>query len=171
MRYYLNNFLLFSFIGFIFETLIFAILSMHNKSGFLYLSWTPFYGIGIIIIDLLHKGIFNLDMSKRKKHLTLIISLFLILSLLELLGGVLLEYLHGYPLWTYNMVPFHIGKYISIPTSIVWVIFSYLYLFIIKRYTDRLVRFIPKTITIVFTLLFIVDFILTMIKLFGIKAS
>lgn len=171
MRYYLNNFILFSFLGFLLETFCFTILGIHNKSGFLYLPWTPFYGTGVIIIILLHDFISKLEIPKIKKHLILIISLFFILSFLEFTGGTILEYLHGYPLWTYNVVPLHIGKFISIPTSILWVIFSYIYLYFIKKLTDHIIKHIPKFVTIIFSLLFIIDFILTLIKLFSIKLS
>ncbi len=171
MLYYLNNFFIFSIFGYIFETTMFALIGLHNKSGFLYLPWTPFYGTGIIIINLLRDYVSKLDISNTKKHVILAISLFFILSLLEWLGGTILTYLHGYPLWSYEVVPLHIGRYISIPTSILWVIMSYLYLFLVKGLVDKIIKKIPKFITIIFSLVFFVDFILTMIKLFGIMVS
>lgn len=164
MFYNLNNFFLFSIFGYFFETLLFKILNMHNQSGFMYLWWTPFYGTGVIIANLIYKYI-----SKRyngiKKYIILAITLFISLTLLEFTGGVLLELLHGYSLWTYEKVPLHIGKYISVPTSILWVLMESLYLFIIKKYSDKLVSKIPKWITIVLSLVFISDFILTVTNL------
>lgn len=171
MRYYLNNFFIFSIFGYIFETTMFALIGLHNKSGFLYLPWTPFYGTGIIIIILLQDYISKLETSNRKKQIILSISLFFILSLLEWLGGTILEYLHGYPLWSYKIVPLHIGRFISVPTSILWVIMSYIYLYLVKAPVDHLIKKIPKFITVIFSLVFFVDFILTMIKLFGIMVS
>ena len=168
MYYYLNKFLIFSLFGHLFETLLFAITQMHNKSGFLYLPWTPFYGVGILIIIFLHDYIFKLNIKKTFKHILLILSLFFILSSLEYIGGFILECLHGYSLWSYEMVPLHF-KYVSLPTSIVWLVMSYLYLFIIRKYSDRLLKMIPKYLTIILSLIFIVDLVLTLLKLIYIK--
>lgn len=164
MFYNLNNFFIFSIFGFFFETGLFKILDMHNQSGFMYLWWTPFYGTGIFISNLIYKYI-SIKFNGYKKYIVLIITLFFSLSILELIGGYLLEILHGYSLWTYKMVPLHIGKYISIPTSILWVLMSCFYLFILKKYSDKLVRKIPKWVTIILTLVFISDFVLTITNL------
>lgn len=164
MFYYLNNFFLFSIFGYFLETLMFTILSMHNQSGFLHLIWTPFYGIGVIITILVNKFLESKKILKCKKVILLGILLFILLTILELVGGVLLELLYGYSLWTYEHIPLHITKYISIPTSLGWVTFSYLYLFVIKKYTDKLVSKIPKFITISLLIIFIVDNIITIIQ-------
>lgn len=164
LLYYLNNFFLYSIFGYFFETFMFTILDLHNQSGFMFLWWTPFYGVGVSVINLIYKYIKD-HFTGLKKHLILMPTLFIILSLLELLGGVLLELLHGYGLWTYESVPLHIGRYISIPTSTLWVVMSYLYLFLIKKYSDKLVNKIPKWITIISSLIFIADFMLTNVSI------
>lgn len=164
MFYYINNFFLFSIFGFFLETLMFSILGMHNQSGFLHLFWTPFYGTGVIITILLNKFIKNKNMNKLWQTLTLIFSLFFILSLLELIGGIFLEKLFGYSLWSYNNIPLHVGKYISVPTSIGWVCFSFFYLLFIKKYTDKLVSRIPKFVSISLLIIFIADNIVTILE-------
>lgn len=112
----------------------------------------------------------KLNLNKIKKNILLFISYFLTFSLLEASGGYILEFLHGYYLWDYSIVPLHIGKYISIPTSLLWATMAFVYLYLIKKYSDKLVKIIPKWLTIVLSLIFVVDFILTLIKLFNIKA-
>lgn len=170
MFYYLNNFLLFSIFGFFFETIIFALLHLHNQSGFMYLLWTPFYGTGVLLTILIYKIINKLNITKIKKNILLFISYFFSFSLLEAGGGYLLEFLHGYYLWDYSIVPWHIGKYISIPTSLLWATMAFIYLYLIKKYSDKLVKIIPKWLSILLSLIFLVDLILTLIKLFTIKA-
>jgi len=53
--YYLNNFFLYSLLGYLFETIIFFFFNKWKRSGFLFLWWTPFYGIGITITLLIYK--------------------------------------------------------------------------------------------------------------------
>lgn len=169
MFYYLNNFLLFSIFGFFLESITFAILGMHNQSGFMYLWWTPFYGAGVLISILSYKLFSKYFKNKTKKNILLFIFLFFALSLLEYLGGVSLEYSHGYNLWTYVHIPLHIGRYISVGTSLVWVIGAFIYLYLIKKYSDKLISKIPKFITVIISIIFLSDFILTMIKLIKLK--
>ncbi len=165
MFYYLNNFFIFSIFGYFFESIIFLVLKMHNESGFLHLMWTPFYGIGVVITILLCSVVEKLKLSKIKKVILLGILLFSILTILEYVGGLLLTFLYGYSLWTYEHIPLHINKYISIPTSIGWMCFSFLYIFLIKKYSDKLVKKIPKFITISLTLIFVIDNIITILQI------
>lgn len=165
MFYYLNNFFIFSIFGYFFESIIFLVLKMHNESGFLHLIWTPFYGIGVVITILLCSVVENLKLSKIKKVILLGILLFSILTFLEYVGGVLLTFLYGYSLWTYEHIPLHVNKYISIPTSTGWMCFSFLYIFLIKKYSDKLVKKIPKFITISLTLIFVIDNIITILQI------
>lgn len=169
MFYYLNNFLLFSIFGFFFETIIFAILGMHNQSGFMYLWWTPFYGTGVLISILSYKFFSKHFKNKTKRNILLFIFLFFALTLLEYFGGKALTFLHGYNLWTYEHIPLHIGRYISVGTSLTWVIGSFIYLYLIKKHSDKLVSKIPKFITVITSIIFVSDFVLTMIKLIRLK--
>lgn len=167
----LNQFYLFSIIGFFFETILFAVLNLHNQSGFLYLCWTPFYGTGVVLIEAIHRFMVQKVPNHKKRNLYLFFLYFIVLTLLEWIGGVLLEWMHGYRLWNYEMVPLHIGKYVSIPTSLVWTTFAFLYLYGIKKLTDPLIKKIPKGMTIVFSILFLLDFLFTLRKLFIIQVS
>ena len=169
MFYYINNFLLFSIFGFFFETVTFALLGMHNQSGFMYLWWTPFYGTGVLISIISYKYFSKHIKDKKLKNILLFTFLFFILSVLEFTGGVTLEYLHGYSLWNYEHIPLHIGKYISVGTSLIWATGAFIYLYLIKKHSDKLVSKIPKFITIIVSIIFISDFILTMIKLIRLK--
>lgn len=164
MVYYLNNFFLFSIFGFFLETIMFAIIDLHNQSGFLHLIWTPFYGIGVLVSILLFNIVKKPKIGNIKKVILLGILLFISLTLVEYIGGILLELLFGYSLWSYLHVPLHINKYISIPTSLGWVAFSFLYLYVIRKYSDKIVSKIPRFITISFLIIFIIDNIVTILQ-------
>ena len=170
MYYYINNFIFFSIIGFFFETGIFTLLHLHNQSGFMYGIWTPFYGTGVLLTILIYKLIDKIKINKLKKNILLFVIYFFLFTLLEELGGITLEYLHGYYLWDYKVIPLHLGKYVSIPTSLLWATFALLYLYKIKDITDQLIKKIPKWLTILLSTIFIIDLILTLVKLFTIKS-
>lgn len=169
MFYYLNNFLFFSVFGYFFETTIFTILKLQNESGFMHLWWTPFYGSGVLITLAVYHFLTKKIPNKTKKNIIMFITLFIVLTLLEQVGGILMEWLHGYSLWSYKSIPLNIGKYISVPTSLGWVLFSFFYIYVIKKYTDKLLSKVPKSLTIILTLTFIADFLLTTIHLLYLK--
>ena len=90
---------------------------------------TPFllgYGILIIGFYLLIGGPQNITLtskimsSKLKKYIKYIIYFFLamiIVSLCEILLGQFVEKIFGFEYWNYSLIPMHITKYTSIPTS------------------------------------------------------
>lgn len=163
--YYANNFLAFSIFGHAFETVIYKILKVTNKSGFMYLFWTPFYGTGVVIDILVYKYLSKKIKNKKKRIIVLFLSLFIILSLLEYIGGLLLLKLFNKVMWSYTNFPFHIGRYVSIPTSLLWVIMSFFYLFVVKKYSDRLIKKINPLITIILCFIFLCDIFFSIIKL------
>ena len=163
--YYANNFLAFSIFGHAFETIIYKILNVTNKSGFMYLFWTPFYGTGIVIDIVIYKYLSKKIKNKKKRIIVLFLSLFIILSLLEFIGGLLLLKLFNKVMWSYTNIPFHIGKYVSIPSTILWVLMSLLYLFVIKKYTDKLISKVNPVITIILSLLSVGDLVISIINL------
>lgn len=158
--YALNNFFLFSILGHFIENFFY-----HNKdSGILYGYWTPLYGIGVLIILLIH----NILKKKNIKTKNKLILTFLIgaisLSLIELLGGYFIEIILNKTFWNYSKQPLNIGKYTSIPMSIIWGLSSILYLYILKPITDIIIKKIPKYITYILSILFIIDLIFTLTK-------
>lgn len=163
--YYINTFFLYSILGHLFESIIFIIFHLQKKSGFLYLWWTPLYGIGTLITLVINNRISKKITNNKIKNIFLFILFFFIFSFLELCSGYALEKLYGHPFWNYSHIPLHIGKYISIGTSLIWTIFAFLYLEIIKKKTDKLINKIPKVVTILLTILFIIDNIATFYKI------
>lgn len=164
--YYINVFFIYSILGHLMETLLYTILKSNKKSGFLYLWWTPFYGLGIIICFLVYKFIDKRIHNKRKKNIILFIIYFLLYSIFEYSGGVMLEKMYGKEFWNYSKLPLHIGKYVSIGTSLVWAIFTFIYIFWLKKYTDRLIKYIPKYITYILLIMFCLDVIFSILKVF-----
>lgn len=146
------------------ETIINLSLNQSLDSGFLKLPYTPIYGLGILIIIIINK---QLDKYALKKHLKIIISFIInitILTLIEYIGGITLEKLLHKTFWDYSGLPLSIGKYISVEISLLWGLLSLVYLYLIKNHTDRLIHKIPSYITYVNIILITIDLLYIIIK-------
>ena len=152
--YYVNYFFIFAFIGNFIERFFYD----SWDSGILYGPWTPIYGWGVVSILLI-----NLFIDKKLKltKIPKLIALFLIgavfLSILEAIGGYSIEWIFGYSHWGYEHYRFNIGKYIALEMAVVWGLASVLVVTYIKPLFDKFVKKIPKLITCILIILYIID--------------
>ena len=156
--YYINNFFVFSIIGYIIEKL----LNINRDSGILYGFWTPIYGFGVCVTIFIYNLISN--KAKHKGAIKIILSFligFILLTTLEAVGGFLIERLFRISFWDYSKELFHIGKYTSLKMAIIWGISSTIIVYIIKPLTDRYITKIPRIITYILITLFCIDSIIT----------
>ncbi len=161
--YYINCFFLYSILGFLFEHLMYFLLGHKGDSGILYGSWTPVYGIGIIIIILVSNFIFkNLHSTKLLQTLVIFVTVVVLLTAIELLGGVLIEKIFKTTFWDYSNLKFHIGKYIALEVSFAWGLISLLVVYFVKPFFDKFLLKIPSWITILCIVLFIADISFTL---------
>lgn len=153
--YYINYFFIFSIIGHFIET----VFVPNFTSGILYGWWTPVYGVGVVFILLIEKIInkFNLEGKRIFKILITYLACMIILSLIELLGGHLIKLVFNEELWNYEKHKFNIGPYISLEMANAWGIASILVLYVLKTIVDRLEKYIPKFITCILIILFVID--------------
>ena len=162
--YYINNFLLFSIIGHVLESTIYLFMNSHNNSGIMYGPWTPVYGFGVIIIII----IYNLIKKRNINNISKVIFIFLLsmffLTLIEFIGGNLIECFFHKKFWNYKDLKFNIGSYIALEIAFVWGICSLIYIYILKPFTDKFIKKIPNYIIICILVFFIIDFIVTVIN-------
>ena len=163
--YFLNCFWLYSIFGYLVESICYILFKWNGESGILYGPWTPLYGFGSIIIIIINN--FILKNFKEKKFLKIII-LFIFnmvaLSLIEYIGGTLIEKLFNTSWWDYSDHKFNIGKYVSLEMSIIWGMSSVLFIYIIKPIFDKFIKKIPNYISFIFIFSIILDLFLTIIK-------
>lgn len=132
------------------------------NNGFLYGPWIPVYGFGCCLIIVIARFIFNRIKASRKKKIFLEFLLStIILTILELIGGNLIELLTGKVFWDYSNMKYNFGHYISLEISLVWGIMSLVIIYLIKPITDKLIQKIPSIITYSVLILFIIDVIST----------
>lgn len=161
--YYINNFLFFSILGHFLESIIYLFLN-NGYSGIMYGPWTPVYGFGIIIIILIHKYLNKTKLTGIKKVISLFLLSMILLTFIEFIGGILIEYLFHKELWSYTNLKFHIGKYIALEISLIWGLCSFIYIYLIKPLTDKIIKRIPYYITICISVFFIIDLFVTVIN-------
>ena len=99
--------------------------------------------------------------SRFIETLVTFVILTIVLTIIEWIGGILIENLFHETLWNYKNYKYNIGKYISLEMSLVWGFVSIFVIYFIKPVIDKLEKKIPKFITIIITILFIVDLITT----------
>ena len=162
--YYIKIFLLYSLLGFVMEATLFKIKLSKKHSGIFYGPMTAVYGVGIISIELLNKYFFK--KIKCKKLLKLLIEfliLTIILSLIEYLGGNILNYLFDIDMWDYSNIKPNFGKYICLQNSIIWGILGTVYIHVFKQFTDKILNQITLKETYLFLVIFIIDTILVLV--------
>ena len=160
--YYINIFFIYSVIGYIFEYILHLITGYNG--GILYGPWTPVYGVGsIVIMYIYNKFIIKLNKHKILQLLTLFLSSIILLSIIEFIGGILLEITLHKTLWNYTDNKYNIGKYICLEVSLIWGISSLIFIYFLKKPTDVVVKKIPKFITWILIILFIIDLICTLL--------
>ena len=161
--YYLNNFLFFSILGHIFESILFLVLDNNGYSGIFFGPWTPVYGLGIIIIILINKLIdkFNLNLTLKIIFSFFIYAIFL--SLIEYIGGISIEIFFHKIFWNYSNHKFNLGYYVSLEMTLLWGLISCIYLFVFKKIIDIFIKKIPVFISIPVFIIFISDFVVTLI--------
>lgn len=163
--YYLNCFFIYSILGYLLESVVAFITHSNFKSGILYGIWTPVYGVGAITILFISKYLFkNLHMNRIIETIIMVFVVAIVLSTIEALGGVLIEKLFKKVFWDYNKHKYHIGKYISLEMTLIWGFISIIFVYIINPLFNNIIKKVPKSITLVLIVLFVIDSIFTFVR-------
>lgn len=164
INYYLNIFFMCSFLGFLME----GFLKLFNKnmnSGILYGPWVPIYGLGAVLVIIIFRTIFNRTKFKKiSKAILVFLTVVVIMSVLEFLGGILIEGVFHKTFWDYSNMKFNLGKYICLEMSLLWGVLSFVFLYLIKPLEEKIMKKIPNFITYLVSIIFILDVILTFFK-------
>ncbi len=164
-KLYLNTFFIISIIGYLFE-LLFSFFEKIKKETLLIGPWMPIYGIGFLFIHFINIKINKLKLSKVKKLLLLFVISFILLSILEEIGGLLTNYLFHQDFWNYEKYPLSITKYVNLIFSFIFVTLAIIIeKFLFYRLKPFLLK-IPYFITFILIFLFILDNVLLFLKYF-----
>jgi len=158
--YYINSFFLYSLFGFVMESDVYKISGSNRHSSIFYGPITTVYGFGVLGLILLKKYI--IDKLKCNKILKLIITYILcmiILTLIEYIGGNILNILFDIDMWNYEKKMFNFGKYICLELSLIWGLFGVIYIYYLKDFIDKIIKLIPIWFSYVSVIIFIIDLI------------
>lgn len=162
--FYINCFLLYSILGYLLETLAAFITKSNFKSGILFGPWTPVYGMGAVLIILISRYFFvNLHMPRWKETIIVFIVITFVLTLIEWIGGIGIEFLFKKVFWDYSSDSTSIGHYISLRMSLIWGIGSILFIYVIYPFLKNFIKHIPLYVTVPFALLFLFDVVYTIV--------
>lgn len=161
--YYIKIFLLYSLIGFVYESTLFKIKHSSKYSGIFYGPITAVYGIGVLAIEILNKYFFKkIKTNKYLKYIIEYIVLVVVLTLTEYIGGNVLKIVFDIDMWNYTKQDMNIGKYICIEYALLWGIAGMIYLYIFKKYTDKILEIFSRKTTITCFIIFIFDILLVL---------
>lgn len=164
--YDINIFLTYSVIGFFYECIINFIQDGRFSIGFMYGPWTPIYGIGVLIILFIYKKLSKY--SKTKRLIIMSIISMIVLTILEYITGNLIELIFHTSFWDYSNYKFNYGKFISLESSLIWMIGSIIIIFIHKK-LKKYIKKIPNQITIKLSIVFTIDLVLSVIRISSLK--
>lgn len=161
--YYLNSFLLYSFLGFVMESTLYKNTKL-KKSGVLNGPVTLVYGVGGIALILIDKYI--ISKIHTSTIIKIIISFFIyavLLTLVELVCGHLCNIIFDVDMWNYTSKKYNIGKYICLELVPIWGLLGVLITYVLKPFFDKVIKLIPKEATYLLTFILVLDFIITLI--------
>ena len=164
MKYYIDVFIIYSIIGFIIETILKLTLFPSINNGFLYGPWIPVYGFGCCLIIVIMRFVFNkIKLARFLKIILLFLISAIILTLLEYIGGNLIELFTDKVFWDYSNMKYNLGHYVALEISLLWGMMSVVFVYIIKPFTDKLIKKIPGSLTYLVLSIVLFDFLITVI--------
>lgn len=163
MYYYINLLYFYSLFGFILESTVFKISNKLKHSGIFYGPITMVYGFGVLALTLIKKHFLDkLNCNKFLKTIIIYITSFITLTLIEYLGGIILNALFNIDMWNYTKKDYNMGKYICLELSLIWGLLGTLYILYLKDFFDKIIALIPKKLTIIIIIINLIDTILVL---------
>lgn len=155
--YNVNIFLFYSIFGNMFERILMYFRHIDYVSGFMGTIFTPIYGIAVLVILYIHNRI-KID-NKFFKILVEFLIYVVVLSMLEFIGGVLIEKVFNKVYWNYSKYKYNLGKYICLEVSMLWGVLSLGIVYLIHPLFKKIERYIPKFVTIGLSIFFIINLV------------
>lgn len=165
-------FFIYSFIGWVIETIYCSIISKRLiNRGFLKGPYCPMYGFSaLIIINILDFVISKLNLSSNYFYVSIFLVSIIVATIVEFFTGLLIEKIFKMRLWDYSNRDLNIKGYVCLQFSLYWGALSFILLTIINPIFSSVSSFLSsknyKYIFLVFLILIIFDFLITLKSLF-----
>lgn len=159
--YNINIFLFYSIFGNIFERILMYFRHTEYVSGFMGTIFTPIYGIAVLVILFIHKKV-KIN-NKFFKILIEFLIYVVVLSILEFMGGILIENVFNKVYWNYSNFKYNFGKYICLEVSMLWGLLSLGIIYLIHPLFKKIEPCIPKFVTIGLSIFFIINLVVFLV--------
>ena len=157
--YYINFIFLYSFLGFVLESMYFKFQNINCHSGILKGPINLTYGLGVFICYLVFK-LLNLP-NNIFSYLIHYLIFVILTSLIEFLIGHLIHFFLNIDKWDYTNYKIHFGKYLCLNNSLIWGILVFIVIYYIHSYFQQFILLtIPTFFTKILLIIFIIDFII-----------
>lgn len=153
---WINYYIYYSILGFLFETCCNVFIRSNYSSGILFGPFTPIYFFGFLIIMFLDK-LLKKQENKKFRNIVFFILSFIILTIVEFIGGHLSHLLLGSDKWSYETWPLSMGKYVNVLVSIGWAIGSLIMDKFLLKKMNKIIEGMPNKLTFILCLLYIID--------------
>lgn len=165
----LTYFIIYSFLGWVMESIVRSVSERKIiNTGFLIGPFCPIYGIGAIIMLLF------LDNYENKPVIMFFISI-IILTIWEYIVGVLLEKIFKTKYWDYSDQKFNFQGRICLVNSLCWGVLGIIFVKFIHPFVQNFVSQVDitllKYIISVIVIVFLVDMIISIVKVKKIRAT
>ena len=160
--YNIFYFVLFSFVGWILETLRFLSKGRLVNRGFLSGPFCIIYGFCTLIIKYINAKI--KIKNKYLKAVVLWISVIISCTIVEYFASYFIELIFGIRLWNYAKFPLNLNGRIRLGMSITWGFCGLILIYVIKPFVDKIYdkfydeKSLMRRITYIILLIMIIDF-------------
>jgi len=162
---FLYNIILYSILGFLFESGVCLILGDPIGGNFTYGPYTLVYGISLSIIFVIFKFIDNKIKNKIIKYILFFIISFILISLLEYYTGLLLKNLFNKDFWDYSKIPLTYNKYFNFFVSLFWSAASIIIFKFLVPLTNKIFNYVHSWMINVMFSLILVDVFFSVISM------
>lgn len=160
--FYINTFVLFSFLGFFLESFVYKWSLSRRHSGALYGPYTLVYGLGFTLIIFIFNNLkFNLGYIN---YLIYYLIFCFICTLCEMVCGFLINFIFHKDMWDYSSYPLHFTKYVCLKYFFVWGLFCFVFGFFSYDFWFLIINIIPYYFSIIVLFVMVIDLIFSFIK-------
>lgn len=162
--FYIKSFVIFSFLGFLFESFIYKASASNRHSGALFGPYTLVYGTGFTL-NLFIFRVLNLDIN----FFNILLYYFLFCfgaTTCEFLFGHLINFIFHIDLWDYSSYKDNLGKYICIKYFFLWGLISFFIIFFGYNFLINFFNIVSDKFTLLIVLVMFVDFLVSLKKTF-----
>ena len=158
--FYLKLFIIYSFLGFLFESFIYKYNNINKHSGVLTGPYTLVYGLGGTLCYYLNNNLLFIKLPLLNIIISYIIFT-IICTLIELIIGHLIHFVYKIDGWNYTYKKYHLGKYITLDYALIWGLMAIILVKILNNFIYNQTLLLTNRFTIITLVIIVLDILYT----------